>query len=212
MKRKHSSRHHTYFSSVGQSHGVVGATGHLCDNLIQQVCRHQHRGHLLIGCSISQLAVTIMTPGKNRSIWATKRLLVTTQPSFTHTLRDGLRKKKVFHSHPQWPAGHGVHCRSSGWPPSARWRSLTFWARWCSGSPLFPDSYCSWVRTQTPDCGGGKWGGGEEVEHSAGISDKQGQVGTLPVRPVGNRSHSRHTNINTSGRHWSELHTLLSCY
>lgn len=52
----------------------------------------------------------------------------------------------------------------------------------------------------------------EEVEHSAGISDKQGQAGTVPVRPVGNRSHSRHTNINTSRRHRSELHTLLSCY
>lgn len=67
-RAKHSSRHNTYFSGVGQSHGVVGATGHLCDNLIQQVCRHQYRSHLLIGCSVSQLAVTIMTPGKNRSI------------------------------------------------------------------------------------------------------------------------------------------------
>lgn len=66
----------THFPRVGQSHGVVRAAGHLGDDLIQQVARHQHRRHLLIGCPVSQLAVTVMTPGKNCSIWATNTQLV----------------------------------------------------------------------------------------------------------------------------------------
>lgn len=151
-----SSPHNTHFSHVGQSHGVVRAAGHLSDDLIQQVGRHQHRGHLLIGCPDSQLAVTVMTPGKNCSIWATKTLLVSAQIHFTQSTKG--RVKGGLRTNLQWPAVHWVHCRSSGWPPSSRWRSPAFWARWCSGSLPFPDSCYSWVQRQTPSRGGGEEG------------------------------------------------------
>lgn len=39
-------------------------------------------------------------------------------------------------------------------------------------------------------------GGIKEGEHTPGIRDKRGSV--APVRRVGNRSHSKHTNINSS--------------
>lgn len=58
----------THFPRVSQGHGMVGATCHLCDLPVEQVSRHQHGSHSLVGCPISQLAVAVMAPGKYLSV------------------------------------------------------------------------------------------------------------------------------------------------
>lgn len=116
----------THFSWVRKSHWVVRTTGHLCDLLIEQAGRHEHWSYSLVGCPVSQLAVTIMAPGKQFSIWRTKRLVILQHFSIQMWGRGALN---VLFSYPLWPAGCGVHCRSSGWPPSSHSRSPPSWAR-----------------------------------------------------------------------------------
>lgn len=58
----------THFSRVSQSHRMVRATRHFCHLPVEQVSRDEHRSHSLVGRSISQLAVAIMSPGKQLSV------------------------------------------------------------------------------------------------------------------------------------------------
>lgn len=54
-------------------------------------------------------------------------------------------------SYPLWPAGCGVHYRSSDSRPSCRSGRPASSAWWCSGCPPFRGSYCSSAQTHTPE-------------------------------------------------------------
>ena len=58
---------HLSISCSGDS--VVGATGHLCHPLAQEVGGHQGRGQSVVGGPIAKLAVAIVAPGKHLSIY-----------------------------------------------------------------------------------------------------------------------------------------------
>lgn len=47
----------------------MGATGHLDHFLTQKVGGHEGRGQAVVGGTIAQLAVAIVSPGKNLSIY-----------------------------------------------------------------------------------------------------------------------------------------------
>lgn len=47
----------------------MGATGHLDHFLTQEVSGHEGRGQAVVGGAIAQLAVAIVAPGKNLSIY-----------------------------------------------------------------------------------------------------------------------------------------------
>lgn len=140
----------THFSRVSQSHRMVGATSHFCDLPIEQVSRHEHGSHSLVGCPISQLAVTVMAPGKQLSIWVKYRPFCS---SWSNLIQMWRKRLDVWCCYLLWPAGCGDRCRSSGWPLSSRSKCPPFWGQWCSGCPLCPDSYYSWVQTRTPERG-----------------------------------------------------------
>ena len=59
-----------YLSVGGEGNGVVGATGHLRHSLAEEVGGHEGRGQSVVGGSIAQLAVAIVAPGKNLSIYS----------------------------------------------------------------------------------------------------------------------------------------------
>lgn len=48
---------------------MVGSTGHLYHFFTQKVSGHEGRGQAMVGGSIAQLAVAIVAPGKNFSIY-----------------------------------------------------------------------------------------------------------------------------------------------
>lgn len=48
---------------------MVGATGHLCHSLAEEVGGHEGRGQSVVGGPIAQLAVAIVAPGKHLSIY-----------------------------------------------------------------------------------------------------------------------------------------------
>lgn len=50
---------------------MVGATGHLCHSLAKEVGGHEGRGQSMVGGPIAQLAVAIVAPCKNLSIYKT---------------------------------------------------------------------------------------------------------------------------------------------
>lgn len=55
---------------------MVGATGHLRHSLAKEVGGHEGRGQSMVGGSIAQLAVAIVAPCKNLSIYKTIRKLL----------------------------------------------------------------------------------------------------------------------------------------
>lgn len=52
---------------------MVGATGHFYHSLTQKVSGHEGRGQAVVGGAIAQLAVAIVAPGKNLSIYSVVR-------------------------------------------------------------------------------------------------------------------------------------------
>lgn len=48
---------------------MVGATGHLDHFLAQEVGGHEGRGQAVVGGAVAQLAVAIVSPGKNLSVY-----------------------------------------------------------------------------------------------------------------------------------------------
>lgn len=48
---------------------MVGSTGHLYHSLTQKISGHEGRGQAMVGGAIAQLAVAIVAPGKNLSIY-----------------------------------------------------------------------------------------------------------------------------------------------
>lgn len=50
---------------------MVGATGHLCHSLAKEVGGHQGGGQSVVGGPIAQLAVAIVAPSKDLSIYVT---------------------------------------------------------------------------------------------------------------------------------------------
>lgn len=59
----------SHLSISGQSYSVVRTTGHFCHSLVQKVGGHQGRGQAMVGGPIAQLAVSIVAPGENLSIY-----------------------------------------------------------------------------------------------------------------------------------------------
>lgn len=59
----------TYLSITCESYGVVGATGHFCHPLVDEVGGDQGGGQTMVGGPISQLAVAIVAPGKHLPIY-----------------------------------------------------------------------------------------------------------------------------------------------
>lgn len=58
-----------YYLSVScEGDSVVGATGHLCHSLAQEVGGHQGRDEPMVGGPIAQLTVAIVAPSKHLSI------------------------------------------------------------------------------------------------------------------------------------------------
>lgn len=58
-----------YLSVTGQSYGVVGATGHFCHPLVDEVGGDQCGDQTMVGGPISKLAVAIVAPGKHLPIY-----------------------------------------------------------------------------------------------------------------------------------------------
>lgn len=58
-----------YLSISSEGNGVVGATCHLCHSLAQEVSWHEGRGQPMVGGAVAQLAVTIVAPRINLSIY-----------------------------------------------------------------------------------------------------------------------------------------------
>lgn len=48
---------------------MVGSTGHLYHSLTLKVSGHEGRGQAMVGGAIAQLAVAIVAPGKNLSVY-----------------------------------------------------------------------------------------------------------------------------------------------
>lgn len=64
----------TLYLPIGcQGNRVVGATGHFYHSLTQKVSGHEGRGQAVVGGAIAQLAVAIVAPGKNLSIYSAVR-------------------------------------------------------------------------------------------------------------------------------------------
>lgn len=59
----------TYLSISGEGNGVVRTTGYFCHSLAEEVGRHQGGGQPMVSGPISQLAIAIMTPGKDLTIY-----------------------------------------------------------------------------------------------------------------------------------------------
>lgn len=57
-----------YLSINREGNGVVGATGHLCHSLAQQVGGNQGRVQAVVGGAVAQLAVAVMAPSKHLSV------------------------------------------------------------------------------------------------------------------------------------------------
>lgn len=58
-----------YLSIRCEGNSMVGATGHISHSLTKEVGGHESRGQSVVGRSIAQLAVTIVAPSKNFSIY-----------------------------------------------------------------------------------------------------------------------------------------------
>lgn len=63
----------TNLSITGEGDGVVGAAGHFCHSLVKEVGWYQGRGQTMVGGPISQLAVAIVAPGVNLTIYTAAR-------------------------------------------------------------------------------------------------------------------------------------------
>ena len=64
----------TYLSISGEGDGVVGTTGYFCHSLAEEVGGHQGGGQPMISGPIPQLAITIMTPGKDLTIYTSANI------------------------------------------------------------------------------------------------------------------------------------------
>lgn len=70
-----------YLSISRQGNSVMGATGHLCHSLAEEVGGHEGRGQPMIGGSITQLAVAVVSPSKHLSIY-----IAVDQQTFIHVV------------------------------------------------------------------------------------------------------------------------------
>lgn len=69
IKQKQSKERKIYLSISCEGNSVVGATGHFCHSLAEEISGHQGRGQPVVGGAISELAVAIVAPGIHFSIY-----------------------------------------------------------------------------------------------------------------------------------------------